>query len=40
MQDDTIVFLACAGKEAGHVYESYQRNVECVAETYETCALT
>ena len=39
MQDYTVVFLAGAGKEAGHVYEGYQRNVECVAEANETCAL-
>ncbi len=39
MEDDTIVFLACAGEEARNVDERYQRDVERVAETYKACSL-
>ena len=39
VQDYGVVFLACAGQEAGHVNEAYDRNVEGVAEAYKACAL-
>ncbi len=38
MEDHAVVFLACAGQESGDVDECDQRNVECVAEAYETRA--
>ncbi len=39
MEDNAVVFLACTREEARHVDECHQRNVEGVAETYETRAL-
>ncbi|CDE07508.1 predicted acetyl-CoA carboxylase [Prevotella sp. CAG:485] len=39
MQNNGIVFLACAGQEAGNVYQRYQRNVEAVAEANEAGCL-
>ena len=39
MEDYAVVFLTCAGEEAGNVDEGYERNVECVAEADEASAL-
>ena len=39
MKDDAVVLLLCAGKEAGHVNEGEDRNVESVAETDEAGTL-
>ena len=37
--DDSVVFLACAGEEAGHVNKADDGDVEGVAEAYEACGL-
>ena len=39
MDDDPAVFLACAGKIAGHIDERQDRDVEGVAEAHEARAL-
>ena len=36
VEDNGIVLLSGTGKEAWHVDKRYDRNVESVAETYET----
>ena len=40
MQNNTIVFLSCSRKESRNVYQGYQRNIECIAETNEAGTLT
>ncbi len=40
MEYDAAVLLSCAGQKAGNVLESYDGNVERVAETYEAGCLT
>ena len=40
MKDNAIVFLTCSRKESRYVYQRYDRNIECIAETNETCTLT
>ena len=40
VQDDGVVLLTRAGQESGHVDERDDRNIEGVAETYETGTLT
>ena len=40
MKDNAIVFLTCSRKESRYVYQRYDRNIECIAETNETCAFT
>ena len=37
--DDSAVFLLGAGKEARNVHESYQRDIEGVAEAHEAGCL-
>ncbi len=39
MEDDTVVFLAGAGEESGHVDEGHDGDVERVAEAHEAGAL-
>ena len=39
MADDAAELLAGSGKEAGHILEGHQRNVERVAEAHEASAL-
>ena len=40
MVDDTCVLLTGSAKEARNVHEGKNLDVECIAETYETCCLT
>ena len=40
MKDNAVVFLTCSRKESRYVYQRYDRNIECIAETNETCTLT
>ena len=39
MGDDAAVFLLCSAEEARHIDQCHERNVECVAETYEARCL-
>ena len=39
VEDDGIVLLTCAGEESGYVNKRNDRNIECVAEAYETSSL-
>ena len=39
MGDDATVFLLRSAKEARNIHEGHERNVERIAETYETCSL-
>ena len=39
MQDHTIVFLSGSRQEARYIDQTYNRNIECIAETHETSSL-
>ena len=40
MDNDTTILLTGTGQETGNVHEGYDRNIESVAETYETGCFT
>ena len=39
MQDHTIVFLSGSRQETRYIDQTYNRNIECIAETHETSSL-
>ena len=40
VNNNTAVFLTCTRQEARNIHQSYDRNIERIAETNETCCLT